>query len=255
MTRKYLAIAALFLVPLSANATTWSFNGTGTVVPSGIKSIQAFSLNTSLGATTFAGATSWTAYSGGIGVKGFSTESTLEPQHATDNNGNLEAILFRFDQNTILDNLSVGWPSTTAGYDSDLSVLRYTGAVDSVTGLPLSDRNISGESISQLLSRGWEFVGSYNTSKGTVEDINPDNLSSSFWLISAYSSSWGSGKGDPSTQLDDSNDYFKLVSLTGTTAGTGPGPGASVPEPTSLLLLASGILGWRMNRKSQTVAA
>ncbi|MCQ8181590.1 PEP-CTERM sorting domain-containing protein [Methylomonas sp. SURF-1] len=248
MTRKYLAITALLLAPLAASATTWSFNGTGTTVPSGIKSIQAFSINS--GNTTFSTATSWTAYSGGIGVKGFSSESTAEPQHATDNNGNLEAILFRFDESTILDKLSIGWPSTIA-YDSDISVLRYIGTVDSTGALP-STSNISGESISQLLSRGWEFVGSYNTVKGTEEDINPDHLSSSYWLISAYSSSWGSGKGE-TTQVDNGNDYFKLLSLTSGAPGTTPG--TSVPEPTSLLLLAGGMLGWRLNRKNQALAA
>lgn len=248
MTRKYLAITALLLAPVAASATTWSFNGTGTTVPSGITSIQAFSINS--GNTTFSNATSWTAYSGGIGVKGFSSESTAEPQHATDNNGNLEAILFRFDESTILDKLSIGWPSTIA-YDSDISVLRYIGTVDSTGALP-STSNISGESISQLLSRGWEFVGSYNTVKGTEEDINPDHLSSSYWLISAYSSSWGSGKGE-TTQVDNGNDYFKLLSLTSGAPGTTPG--TSVPEPTSLLLLAGGMLGWRLNRKNQALAA
>ncbi len=248
MTRKYLAITALLLSPLAANATTWDFNNTGTTVPAGITNVKAYSAGTTT-ASTFAAA-NWVSYSGGLGVT-TSGETTTSPEHATDNVGNIEALLFRFDTSTILDKLSIGWPSPTA-YDSDMSVLRYTGTLTS-NQLP-TDRDITGETIAQLITRGWEFVGSYNATQGSVEDINPGNLSSSFWLISAYSSSWGSGLGE--SNVDGGNDYFKLSQLVGTAGGSGGGGGAgSVPEPTSLLLLASGMLGWRMNRKRQTLAA
>ncbi|WFP50912.1 PEP-CTERM sorting domain-containing protein [Methylomonas sp. EFPC3] len=247
MIRKYLAITTLLLTPFAANATTWTLGG---ATPAGITSINAYSVGTSA-TSTFASATVG-KYSGGLGVT-TSGESTTSPEHATDNVGNIEALLFRFDSDTILDKLTIGWPSVTSGYDSDISVLRYTGTLTN-NALP-TDRDISNEKISDLLARGWEFVGSYNTAQNVVEDINPNNLSSSFWLISAYSSTWGTGKGDPSTELTNSNDYFKLASLVGTTASTSPGPGASVPEPTSLLLLASGIFGWRINSKKRTLTA
>jgi hypothetical protein len=248
MTRKYLAMTALLLAPLAANATQWNLSST---IPAGITSINAYSVGTAA-TSTFASA-SWSSYTGGLGVRTLSPslESTTSPEHAVDNVGSIEALLFRFDTSTILDKLSIGWPSPTA-YDSDISILRYTGTLTN-NALP-TDRNITGEKISDLITRGWEFVGSYNATQGVVEDINPNNLSSSFWLISAYSSSWGSGLGE--SNVDGGNDYFKLSQLVGTAGGGGGGGGVgSVPEPTSLLLLAGGMLGWRVNRKSHAVAA
>jgi len=248
MTRKYLAITALLLAPLAASATTWTLSGSA---PSGISSISAFSVAYPTQSTpnpTFSTA-SWSFYAGnGLGVT--SSGESGSPEHAVDNNFRIDALLFRFGANTILDQLTIGWPDD-GSLDSDISVLRYTGAVDPVTGALPGDRNISGESISQLLTRGWEFVGSYDVDPNTPEEINPNNLSSSYWLISAYSSSWGTGLGDATG--DTYKDYFKLASLTGTTASTTPG--VSVPEPTSLLLLAGGMLGWRLNRKNQALAA
>lgn len=247
MTRKYLAITALLLAPMAANATTWNLSSS---VPAGIKSISAYSV-ANYATSTFSSAT-WNNYSGyGLGVT-TSGEDPNSPQHATDNNGNIEALLFRFDASTILDRLSIGWPTTTST-DSDISVLRYTGTLTN-DALP-GDRDIAGDKISDLIVKGWEVVGSYNTAQSTPEDINPNNLSSSFWLISAYSSRWG-GAGLGESNVDGGNDYFKLTQLVGTTVTSGGGGGVgSVPEPTSLLLLASGMLGWRMNRKSQTIAA
>ncbi|WP_082880178.1 exosortase-dependent surface protein XDP1 [Methylomonas methanica] len=256
MTRKYLAITALLLAPWSVNATVWTINSTSSVTPAGIQSMGAYSVGTT-STSTFSPATlAWYGSANGLGVLSGSETTSSFPDHAVDNSGRIEAVLFRFDGSTILDKLTVGWPDTTA-YDSDISVIRYTGAVPA-TGPLTGAADISGKSISGLLSNSWEFVGSYNTVGDVAEDINPSNLSSSLWLISAYSSSWGSGKGDPSSQLNNSNDYFKLTQLVGTAGGSGGGGGGgvgSVPEPTSLLLLASGMLGWRMNRKSQTIAA
>jgi len=254
MTRKYLAtITALLLAPFSAHATVWTISGTSSVTPAGVQSISAYSVSPTYSTSTFSAATlAWYGSGNGLGVLSGSETSTSYPDHAVDNSGRIEAVLFRFDESTILDKLTIGWPDSGSSYDSDISVARYTGVVPT-SGSLTGDADISGKSIATLLSNGWDFVGSYNTVGDVAEDINPNNKSSSLWLISAYSSRWGSGLGD--AENDTNKDYFKLVSLTGTTAGTSPGPGASVPEPTSLLLLASGMLGWRLNRKNQAFAA
>jgi len=252
MTPKLLAIATLLLAPWSVNATIWTINGTSSVTPTGIQSMAAYSVGTTSTSTFSAATLAWYGSANGLGVLSGSETTNSYPDHAVDNNGRIEAVLFRFDGSTILDKLPVGWPDTTA-YDSDISVLRYTGAVPA-TGALTGAADISGKSISGLLSNSWEFVGSYNTVGDVAEDINPNSLSSSLWLISAYSSRWGSGLGD--SNVDNSNDYFKLTKLEGTAGTPGGGGGAgSVPEPTSLLLLAGGMLGWRMNRKSQALAA
>jgi hypothetical protein len=176
-------------------------------------------------------------------------EQTTSPEHAMDNVGAIEALLFNFNSSTILNSLTIGWNN---GGDADLSVLAYTGTLTNGS-LPAS-ANVAGDSIATLLANGWSFIGSYDMALNTAKTVNSTNVSSSYWLISAYSSAYGSGKGDSS--VNNGNDYFKLSGLTGTAGSSGGGGGAgSVPEPTSLLLLASGVLGWRMNRKSQALTA
>ncbi len=51
--------------------------------------------------------------------------------------------------------------------------------------------------------------------------------------------------------VNNGNDYFKISGLGANKVSTGTTPSASTPEPTSLFLLASGMLGWRMTRKNQ----
>ncbi|OAI12400.1 hypothetical protein A1507_02640 [Methylomonas koyamae] len=213
--------------------------------------MTAYSVGTASYSTFSTATLQWYGSANGLGVLSGSETTYSYPDHAIDNNGRIEAVLFRFDESTILDKLTVGWPDSTTGYDSDISVIRYKDPIPA-TGALTGNADISGKSISTLLGSSWEFVGSYNTIGDVQEDINPSDKSSSLWLISAYSSRWGSGLGD--AENDTYKDYFKLVSLVGTTASTTP-PGTSVPEPTSLLLLASGMLGWRLNRKNQALAA
>ncbi|WP_446811924.1 exosortase-dependent surface protein XDP1 [Methylomonas sp. 2BW1-5-20] len=248
MNRNYLAITVLLLAPLSAHATAWSFPSSGSVVPpQGITSINAFSATTTT--STFASAT-WANYGGNLGVTATAiNETTTSPEHAMDNVGAIEALLFNFNSSTILNSLTIGWNN---GGDADLSVLAYTGTLTNGS-LPASS-NVTGDSIATLLANGWSFIGSYDMALNTAKTINSANVSSSYWLISAYSSAYGSGKGDSS--VNNGNDYFKLSGLTGTAGSSGGGGGAgSVPEPTSMLLLASGVLGWRMNRKNQALTA
>jgi hypothetical protein len=251
MNRNYLAITVLLLAPLSAHATAWSFPSSGSVVPpQGITSINAFSATTTT--STFASAT-WVNYGGNLGVTATAiNEKTTSPEHAQDNVGAIEALLFNFNSSTILNSLTIGWNNN--GGDADLSVLAYTGTL--TNGSLPANANVGSDSIATLLANGWSFIGSYDMALNTAKTINSTNVSSSYWLISAYSSAYGSGKGDSSSLLSNGNDYFKLSGLTGTAGSSGGGGGAgSVPEPTSLLLLASGFLGWRMNRKNQALTA
>ncbi|CAD6878573.1 hypothetical protein [Methylomonas albis] len=275
MIKHYLAISALLLAPLSAHATVYLSGST----TSGITSTTAYTTGQAAGAA-FGSANIGTYSSAGLGVNSTADLNAsgvlAAPDHGFDNDGRggtgttsgvnydqdfgpdgaVDAALFQFNAGVSLNSLTVGYVSG----DADITVLAYIGSPSNVA-LP-TNANVSGESFADLLSRGWAFIGSYNMALNTAKTINTGNVYSSYWLISAYTSVAGTG-GDNSSLLDFGNDYFKLSGISGTACATttnggvcgGGGGAGSVPEPTSLLLLASGMLGWRMNRKNKALAA
>ncbi|QSB02721.1 PEP-CTERM sorting domain-containing protein [Methylomonas sp. EFPC1] len=282
MTKHYLAISALLLAPLSADATVYLSGST----PSAGITVSAYRTGQAAGSAFEAatlgnnGSAGFGVYSGIDGYLG-NPNDIREPDHAFDNDGRggsgwssgvnysedfgpdgaVDAALFNFNASVSLNSLRVGYISG----DADVSVLAYTGSL--ISGALPAAANIAGDSFATLLSNGWSFIGNYNMgSVNTSKAINASNVYSSYWLVSAYTSiSAGLNKGD-TTGLDFGNDYFKLSKIEGTAcAGTatggicgnsgGGGGAGSVPEPTSLLLLAGGMLGWRMNRKTQALAA
>ncbi|MBH9575331.1 exosortase-dependent surface protein XDP1 [Inhella proteolytica] len=245
------AMSAASLAPQTASAlTTW---GNGGCVWSGDMAGNLCTIGTgnakvnvtAYGTTDLAPVQGWETatlmnYSGGFGVKNRGTNDPGEgtnPEHAIDNNGNngtaggfiTDALLFSFEQSTILRNLTIGWKSG----DADISVLRYTGQLPPV----LTDKTPSG-----LLSSGWQLVGQYgNVTTNTNQAINASGGASSWWLVTAYNSAFqnkGWTMGD---------DYFKLLSV----AGDQPPPQSQTPEPASLALvgLAALSLGYARRRR------
>lgn len=256
--------ACALSLPMGAAAqSTWNLSSAGCVVVGSGTSSSAgctqgvTNANVTGWANTGAGgmyarATVTDQGSSGIGMLS-GAETGSVPDHAIDSNGNQELVLLNFGTDKVsLTQVKTGW----AQNDSDVAVLRWNGA----TGPNLSTMTTSGGT-DGLIAKGWQLVasgdldgvaGNTNTlyGQGTL-NIAAGAASSSWWIISSY---FGASSG----MLDAGNDYFKLLSFSGTCtggAGTGGACGPATgqaPEPTSLALVGvalAGVWGARRVRK------
>ena len=191
-------------------------------------------------------------YSGGKGMASDSNVGTA-PNHAIDNGpgtdvndkinskGNTEAVLLGFSSSVVLSSIGVGWKSG----DADISLFRYIGG----TANPANGMNGVLTTAAGMLAAGWELVGNYGDlnvdTANPYNTVNSGNKGSSWWLISAYNTTYGSAT---TGTVDQGNDYFKIYAVEGTKCATGGncgggGSGSSVPEPSSIALAALGLVG------------
>lgn len=209
-------VFAISLGAGTASATTWTYGSTGPASAGGLSATA--SAISATNATTASITASTAYYSGGLGVTS-AGEVKTSPQHAIDNNGAIESVLFSFsdgvsgstyNEKVNLSSVSFGWASG----DSDFSVYAYTGAG---AGNPI------GLTYTNLTSNGWTLIGHYNGGATGASYAISNSVYSSYWLVGAYNGVGGS--------LDKGDDYFKLASLGGTAcpSRTAPGCGGSNP--------------------------
>jgi hypothetical protein len=270
--------AVLASLPLSATALVeWTFNTTNcqsTSGPSGSCGSGSGNLSDSRTYGTSAGTgpdvtvTGWgntangnsqleqgeiTHYgsSNGLGVRnadgprGSDVNENNPPEHSVDNEERFDFVLFDFNGTDIsLSEASLGWFQN----DADITVLVYEGnqdVLDTSAAHYIGDRELTA-STEDLTSNGWSLVGNFDVdandgSAPYTQSLNT-TASSSYWLIGAYASAFGSGC-TPSGYCQTSYvDYAKILGLAGTTGG---GSNNGVPAPSTLLLMGLGLLVMR----------
>lgn len=194
----------------------------------------AWATSGSSAGSTFATAALETSGAGnGFRVRAASEIGAGSPEHAMDNSGARELIAFHFDTAVALDTIMLGWTQS----DADITVMAYQGA-----GAPSAF--IGGKTTSNLTAggagAGWALIensgdvdgGSGYGGNGTniTRTVNAGNVTSSWWLISAYNSNYGGGT------LDSLSDYVKILSISSKDVSL-------VSEPSSLILLSAALLG------------
>lgn len=153
------------------------------------------------------------------------------PQHAMDNNGAYESLLFSFQSSVTLDTVSIGYPSSGSGLDSDATVLVYTGSGDPTP-------NLSVRTYADLLTNGWQIAGNlFNMSTSSPKTV-PTTSTSKYWMVGAFMNIGG----NKMITHDNTFDYIKINGITVT-------PRLAVPEPDSLALLAIASLGLLYRRR------
>lgn len=234
-------------------ATSYAVGGTNLSISGAYATNGASDVAFATGATWNTGTASSPLYFSGGGL-GMASDGFAAPNHAIDNVGNTEAILLSFSSQVVLSSIGIGFKSG----DADVSLFRFVGT--SSTGPSMAG---VGASLTTMTAAGWQLVGNYgDLAVDTVNDpynvVNTGSKGSSWWLISAYNSSYGAAT---TGTVNQGNDYFKLFAVAADKCTTGTGGNSSdcggkrVPEPGSLALASLAIFGVIYTRRQRKTEA
>lgn len=172
------------------------------------------------------------------------SDETTAPEHSIDNEVNVDMVLLKFDTASILSAFKLGWISG----DSDVTILRYDGSGTTAAGI------LGGLTLGNLTANSWTVINNYSdVASDTTQNTGADTTKgSSWWLISAYNSSFGTKSytsgSSADAKLSDGNDYFKLLAYQAST------PTGKTPEPSSLALAGLALFGMvGLRRKAKRV--
>ncbi|RKF18595.1 PEP-CTERM sorting domain-containing protein [Alginatibacterium sediminis] len=159
---------------------------------------------------------------GGLGLVNQDENRTDNPGHAFDNrNGDTDMLLLSFNTAVTLTGLDLAW-----GTDTDMSILAFGGTsftgIEGLTWGTLGSDWIPQDNLQAAVSGGYQSINS--------------NTASKYWLVGAYNSIFGRGD-----NLRGGNDAMKLAGIQ--TERSQFGGTTSVPEPSSILLMALAFLG------------
>lgn len=188
--------------------------------------VNAYSTDNNNGTGAFAKAT-LTVWSGGIGVKNpFDTNESGSPNHATDNSGKDDLVVFQhYNPSYLFTGFQIGWKS------SDADITAWIG------GNSLgANYDFTGTHFSDLAGLGFTKFTFNNVPVNTTQDLDPDTIGR--YLIIAPT------EFDPSTNCGrrgrsacDQYDYFKISQISGDEPVT-------VPEPGTLALFGVALFGF-----------
>ena len=230
------------------NTYTWAtgIGGTGPSVTASAWGSTNYYASGNSGALSATGGTIQKAWIGnydpnGLGITSQSTTANSELngsfnpdasspnyEHAIDNVGSYESMMFSFGSAVTLNSVSIGFK----GADADASVFVYTGS-----GAPPT---LAGQTYASLLTSGWTLAGNIlDMQVGSNNFAN--SYSSKYWMVGAYMAVGGNS----SSYVG--NDSFKISGLSVT-------PSVSIPEPDSVALFGVAALGLFLARRRKAVA-
>ncbi len=192
--------------------------------------VNAYSTNNNNGTGAFAQAT-LTVWSGGIGVKNpFDSNESSSPNHATDNSGKDDLVVFQhYDPSYLFTGFQIGWKST----DADITAWIGGNSLG-------ANYDFTGKHFSDLAGLGFTKFTFNNVSVNTTQDLDPDTIGR-YLIIAPTEFDSRTNCGPRHRSACDQYDYFKISQISGDEPVT-------VPEPGTLALFGIAIFGfWLRN--------